>query len=414
MFTNEKDFISVTEKVYANLEKAGVSERTVRNTYRYCYQKIYEFLKSQSFDSYSDIYQNFITLGWSNKQLTPVRAAIRELAFFDNENQKNVSYAKQWNSKISSRISCLELQFREILNEYLTYCQLKEYAQSTISNRIYTGLSFFEGIQHNGIPKLSELDSEAILTFFNEKESHKYGYCYVRNLKYILVAPTNSAYSIEKIRILNMLPEIQFHKGNIQYLSKQEVSKIVELLQNSNEELSMMSRSIGLLALLNGLRSSDIRNLCLSNIDWNNDKISIIQKKTGVPLQLPLLPIIGNALFEYITKERSQLSRSQNVFVSDKIPYEALSRERLKQESNKIYLAASIRTGKHEKKGLHLLRHNFATKLLSMNYSVTTISKALGHKSPTTTQTYLSSGLLNLKECALDVSCFSKRGKNEK
>jgi hypothetical protein len=71
-------------------------------------------------------------------------------------------------------------------------------------------------------------------------------------------------------------------------------------------------------------------------------------------LQLPLLPVIGNALFEYITKERSQLSRSQNVFVSDKITYEALSRDRLKQESNKIYFAASIRTGKHEKKGLHL------------------------------------------------------------
>lgn len=413
MFTNEKEFLNVTEKVYGNLEKSGATACCVRDTYRHSYRMIHRFLKCQSFGSYSDIYQNFVAIGSSKRQLSRARTAIRELAFFDNGELESVSYVNHRTSKTTTRIACLELEFCELLNEYQAYCKAKEYCESTISNNMYTGLSFFEGMQSNGILKLSELGSEELINFFNDSGMQKRGYAYIKSLRRVLCTPVQSKYSVEKNRLLHMLPEIRYHRKNIQYLSKEEITKIVEILKDPAGILSMKGKAIGLLALLNGLRSSDIRNLSFSNIDWDSDRISIIQKKTGAPLQIPLLPGIGNALFEYITKERSQASTSQKVFITDRFPYNTLSRDGLKRETNKIFLVAGIRIGDHERKGLHLLRHHFAEEMLSLNYPVTTISKALGHKSPTTTQTYLFSGFGNLQECALDVSCFKIEVRNE-
>jgi dimeric dUTPase (all-alpha-NTP-PPase superfamily) len=78
MFTNEKGFISVTEKVYEKLERTGATACCVRDTYRHSYRMIHRFLKSQSFGSYSDIYQKFVAIGSSERQLSRARAAIRE------------------------------------------------------------------------------------------------------------------------------------------------------------------------------------------------------------------------------------------------------------------------------------------------------------------------------------------------
>lgn len=61
-----------------------------------------------------------------------------------------------------------------------------------------------------------------------------------------------------------------------------------------------------IIAIYTGLRRSDIANLRLNNIDWEGDRIKIVQGKTGNPVALPLRPVVGNAIYDYITKERPQ------------------------------------------------------------------------------------------------------------
>ena len=45
-------------------------------------------------------------------------------------------------------------------------------------------------------------------------------------------------------------------------------------------------------------------NLSLHNIDWENNTISILQAKTGNPVQLPLLSSVGNAIIDYMQHGR--------------------------------------------------------------------------------------------------------------
>jgi len=42
----------------------------------------------------------------------------------------------------------------------------------------------------------------------------------------------------------------------------------------------------------------------LEDIDWENDLITFDQQKTSQPLRLPLLPVVGNAIYDYCTMER--------------------------------------------------------------------------------------------------------------
>jgi len=81
-----------------------------------------------------------------------------------------------------------------------------------------------------------------------------------------------------------------------------------------------------LLAVVTGLRSSDIVNLKLDDIDWVNGEIKIIQKKTSKALSLPLTADVGPAIREYILTTRPK-SSLPNVFLRTNAPHHELGRK---------------------------------------------------------------------------------------
>lgn len=85
-------------------------------------------------------------------------------------------------------------------------------------------------------------------------------------------------------KILSYLPEVSHTKRNvnIQYLTKDEITKIKSVLED-DFLLSLQNKAIGLLAFHTGLRSCDIAALTFDPIDWENDLIRIVQQKTGTP-----------------------------------------------------------------------------------------------------------------------------------
>ena len=70
------------------------------------------------------------------------------------------------------------------------------------------------------------------------------------------------------------------------------------------------------LAVHTGMRSIDIVNLKLTDIDWKQDEIHFIQSKTGRWLILPLEPDTGKILAEYILQGRPD-SEAPYIFLRD-------------------------------------------------------------------------------------------------
>lgn len=174
----------------------------------------------------------------------------------------------------------------------------------------------------------------------------------------------------------------------------------VQLLQSTDRSTCLGKRNyaIILLAMRTGLRTVDIINLKLKDIDWRSNTMTIIQQKNRKPLCLPVLPDVGNALAEYILHARPE-SSSPYLFLKIFPPFEKLTD--CYHVSRKAFGTANIRQEFNQSKGLHVFRHSLASKMLASKVRLSVISNALGHSSMECSKMYLSSDSTHLKACAL-------------
>lgn len=136
------------------------------------------------------------------------------------------------------------------------------------------------------------------------------------------------------------------------------------------------------------MRSCDICNLKFSQIDWENDTIRLNQQKTGEPIVLPLLPEVGNAIFEYICDERPK--RNDNypyIFLRTQAPFTKITR--LYEISNKFIKGFGIERKNGEQRGMHLYRRTLINRLLQDGVPHQVITDTLGHTSKESDKPYI-------------------------
>ena len=150
-----------------------------------------------------------------------------------------------------------------------------------------------------------------------------------------------------------------------------------------------------------GLRSSDILDLKLSDIDWDANVLRIMQHKTRAPIELPLIPIVGNAIASYLRYGRPK-STLKNVFLTCNFPVRPLMEGTFREIVVEYMRKAGVGyDGKHH--GPHSLRHSLASRMLKNGVAMPVISEALGHQSTDTTMSYLAIDNESLLLCANDV-----------
>ena len=161
-----------------------------------------------------------------------------------------------------------------------------------------------------------------------------------------------------------------------------------------------------------GLRGSDIVNLNLNNLDWENNVIRLTQQKTGQEVILPLLTEVGNALAEYLRYVRPQ-SNIKTVFLSLSPPIRPLSIGTFRCILVEYFREAGVKfQEKHH--GPHSLRHSLASRMLENGISMPVISEALGHSTTETTLSYLKIDINALLRCSLSVPPVSDDFYNQK
>ena len=163
-----------------------------------------------------------------------------------------------------------------------------------------------------------------------------------------------------------------------------------------------------LLASEYGLRSSDIVNFSFDQIDWDKNTISLNQQKTGVPVVLPLLSSIGNAIIDYLKHGRPNTDAHQIIVAHESSKRgKKLSEETIHSIVTKHMRKANIRNWEQKKHGPHSLRHSLAANLLKKNVSIPIISTVLGHQNTESTKVYLSVDNTRLKLCALPIPALN-------
>ena len=139
-----------------------------------------------------------------------------------------------------------------------------------------------------------------------------------------------------------------------------------------------------------GLRLDEARHLQTADLDVARAQLRVRRGKGCKERVLPLPASLLELLRDYWRRERRHrpdyFPGEKNAWLfAGKIPGQPLS----KGTAQNIYLRAVRAAGVKRKKGIHTLRHSFATHNLEAQVEITAVQRMLGHTSLTTTSRYL-------------------------
>lgn len=283
----------------------------------------------------------------------------------------------------------------EIYSGFEQFLKTENISDSTTYCALLIAYRFLHYLESVGIESIDDAPHWVIPGFFGEMSktwSRRGMHIIIDGLKRFL------KFADKDSRLLPCVPKARRTRPIIPTLTEDEESALWRMIDS--ELVAPRDRAIILLSMLTGLRASDIVSLEIKDIDWTNDTISVVQRKTGTPLMLPLVPAVGNAIMTYLLNDRPK-SSSPKLFLRYDAPYRQLEgHSSCYAITKKVFDLAGIREG-NQRKGLHLLRHHTASKMLSKGVAIQTISSLLGHTDPDTTKLYLSTDREKLLGCCL-------------
>jgi integrase/recombinase XerD len=166
-------------------------------------------------------------------------------------------------------------------------------------------------------------------------------------------------------------------------LNELQVEKLIDCI-DAKAPLGLRDRAMVELLYASGLRISELASARLENLDFEER----ILRVTGKGNKTRLVPVgrkACDALTAYLSRERPKLVKrrsSSEIFLSERGT--KLTTARIWQIVKKIARSSGLEQNIYP----HLLRHSFATHLLSNGADLRIIQEMLGHADISTTQVY--------------------------
>lgn len=297
--------------------------------------------------------------------------------------------------------------YKVLLNDYLNLDEFKILNESTINHKRLTLILFFNFMYERNITHISLVRQSDVYNFL-QYINDRYNFSRKSHASFILRHFFNYTYQNKMTEFsgVQLLPVIFTNKRD-RILSFYSLSEIKEILNSIDKDSFHGKRDYTILLLFieTGIRSSDLRNLKISDIQWDKNLITFTQYKTKIQNFLTISDNLKFALIDYLKNERPK-SSSTYLFITPKSSgqYAASS---IHQIVSSYFIKGNIDISKRHH-GPHALRHSLANNLLSSNAPMHVIQNVLGHKNLNTTQIYLNIDIESLKKFALEVPCYAK------
>jgi integrase/recombinase XerD len=302
-----------------------------------------------------------------------------------------------------------EYEFKTSLKDhiagYLSYCiYIKRLFKTTVEGRRLVTFRFDKYLSEQAM-ELGDVTVEALEAFFSsayctKASRHRYKPIIKELYRYLY---DNRV--LDKDYSILVLKEPKVHLGTKvpSTYTENEIKRMIKAINRSSAK-GKRDYLVMLLAAEYGWRASDITSFRLDQIDWEKNRISMVQYKTGVPVEFPLLASVGNAIIDYL-KHGRPAGGDDVIIVNHENTHKG---QKLKSPTihsivSQAMSTANIANWKDKKHGPHSLRHSLATNMLKQNVAIPIISTILGHQSTETTKTYIKVDIPKLRQCSLPV-----------
>ena len=277
------------------------------------------------------------------------------------------------------------MNMEEEIKEFITYIKLeKKLSNNTIINYEFDLENYFNYLKKHNIHSLDKITLDDINDYLQDlainklnprsirrhittiKEFHKYLVKYKKVKKNVTV-------NIDTIKITKKLPNV---------ISKDEMNKILDV--NLDNPFHYRDKAMLELMYGSGLRVSELVNLTIYNIDFQN-KMILIEGKGNKERIVPLSDYSYDALKDYLEVRNQLVKQGKNeekLFLNNH--GEGITRHGFNYILKNILKEKNI----NDKITPHSLRHTFATDLLNNGADLRSIQELLGHSDLTTTRIY--------------------------
>lgn len=255
-------------------------------------------------------------------------------------------------------------------------------------------------LDSRGIKSFAEMTADGIKEF-NRDDSHKtpsgknaYN---IRIRKFL-------SYLGERDRLSNpmlfaALPSVAAPKETLVVtLSEEEIETVQQAVQEGSTQLTLRKKAMVLLGLRMGIRSIDIVNLLLEDIDWDHVTLRFVQEKTDVEVILPIPTDVANALYRYLMQERPKTD-CRNIFIREHAPYRSVGRQACQGALHSALPERDVPGS-----GFHVTRKTYASSLLAGGVGISMVAEALGQTGTDTVHRYLSLDEKRMRMCPLSLA----------
>lgn len=294
--------------------------------------------------------------------------------------------------------------FAGILESYRTWMASQGLSPATVETRLQRADVLLRYLEDAGVTSLGDLDAKALAEFVAWLEG-RYTATGKSNILYTLrnlfsCPEVSSRLTFDPLALLTnlhtpkhaTLPSVYTHK---------EVGMTLAAIDRGTDAGRTLYLVV-MLAAVYGLRSRDIKELRVSDIDFRSGTISLAQHKTGHPLLLPLVECVKLPLLDYLMNTRRDCAH-ENVLIAHRgapRPY-----------SPRNHFGGALRVAMERggvivggrKAGLHSLRHSLATGMLASGVPIDEIAEVLGHQSASATKAYVWSDVERLRMAVVEV-----------
>lgn len=228
-------------------------------------------------------------------------------------------------------------QYIGLLEEYLAWCHRNKSSAGTIRVKRTKMRQFFCFLDGRGI-ELSELTAADISEFmttlcrYHRATIHVFSSVLRDFFRYL----HENGISDDDLSPSVPRPKIYVEENIPETWSPEEVRQLLSVIDRSNA-IGKRDYAMLLLAILLGMRAGDICALKFKNLDWHQKLITYTQQKTQKVNTLPLLPVIGDAIIDYLKNGRLD-SECDNVFIRHIHPYGEFQSSTSLSENLKRYM----------------------------------------------------------------------------
>ena len=170
------------------------------------------------------------------------------------------------------------------------------------------------------------------------------------------------------------------------FLEKDKINSLLDSNFFDDNFMGHRDKLILELFYFTGIRLSELLNISISDIDFNNSQIKVLGKRNKERL-IPLTDSLISDLKVFINK----FNKGSYLFVDE---------NKKKLYSKKVYRIVNkyiSKVSSLKKKSPHILRHSFATHMLNNGADINAIKEILGHSNLSATQVYTHNSIKKLK-----------------